>query len=221
MQSPVILIINEAGEIVTTSSLSSGKTALDVKAVISGESFVQEERVSGESILRVNNDYKTPFKTSWFQSYLNNGGSIEMAVDGSSSNVVFGYFADTTYDTYITELRLHGQDHGSSMLDFLGISNGLTNGLQLDFKSKNITNVLMNLQTTWDIFVKFVYPSEEFYIIQESASSHFVTAVRKFDNPIVIKKQGTYAYDDYVVMRVRDNLTGMDILRCTLFGYKE
>jgi hypothetical protein len=170
--------------------------------------------------ISVNNDYKQPIKSGIFQSYLNYGGSIEMAVDGSSSSVTFGYFANSTKDTWITELRLHAEGSSSKMLDFIDVSNGLYNGLELKWKSANTTVTFMDIQTTWDLLNKFAYPSEEFYIIREQGTD-YVTAVRRFKYPILLKKAGTFTYDDYVTIKVRDDLSGMTKLRCSLFGFYE
>lgn len=172
----------------------------------------------GDRHIAVNNDYKLPLETSYFVSYLNNGGNIEMNVDGSGTEAVYGYFPVFSHDVYITEMRIHGEDNSINQNDFFNISGGLGNGLRIDYKTQNVTSVLFDLTTTFDMLAKFAYPLSDYFLIRE-AGSDFLIAGRKFKFPILLRRAGDYTFSDYLVARVRDDLTSITKLRISISGF--
>ena len=79
----------------------------------------------------------------------------------------------------------------------------LPNGILIRMKSEDIVNNnYLTIQTTWDLLNKFADSSKQFYLKEETASKHYITTVHTFDNPLLIKKSGSYQFDDYIVMDV-------------------
>lgn len=64
-----------------------------------------------------------------YRSYFENGGSNDMIVDGSSTNVDFSIDAFEDYDIYIKSISVEIADGGSPALDKFGSLSALTNGV--------------------------------------------------------------------------------------------
>lgn len=145
--------------------------------------------------------------------------SDALNVDGSGGTLTYGRFALASLDQYIYRMMLLIEDDDSQFDDFMGRS-ALANGCQFRIKSEDVViNPYTNLQTTWDIFSQFSEIQDYFYLVKETNSKHYVTAIHDFRTPVIIKAVGTYAFDDYIVIDIRDNLTGLTQMKLRLFGY--
>lgn len=148
-------------------------------------------------------------------------GSNLMSVNGSVTPVTFAYEADPTFDFFITEIVLHGTANGIQFTKFLNLNTILTNGLLFDIKSDNEQADLPVLRSTDDIKARFA-SINGFELDVQSGSDHF-RSTRDFGlTPIVIRKQNSFGVgnNDFFRVTVRDNLSQILSLYCTLNGFR-
>ena len=189
-------------------------TKRPVTTSISNESHEQKK------YLLVNNDEKQPFKRTWFLTHLKNLNNIEMNINASINPIIYNISADANYDIYITELRWYMYNTKALILNFMDIVGGLTNGIEFSFKSLNEINIMFVIKKIWDLYNYFAYPNVAIRSIEEPVYT-FLTTSRKFKNPILLKNQNTYQTNDYLQVKLNDNFTSLNQMRCAVFGYKE
>ena len=138
-----------------------------------------------------------------------NGGSSEMTVNGSGTPVNFRIEASTTTDLFIENLIFDGQGNGIKFGQFLSQNSGLTNGLLITIKSEDITTTFPVIKKTEDFKNKFAALSGDGanFRLDVQAGKDEMLAILKFNNPFLIHVAGSYSTDDYIEVRVRDNLS--------------
>jgi hypothetical protein len=170
--------------------------------------------------LPVVNDYKPDSIVDYFQIELGGAGA-NINVDGSSTTQTYGRFALSSYDQYITSLVLTLEATASLFDSFMSLG-ALSNGMVFRMKTEDtVKNPYMTLQTTWQLFHIFTNPCDYFYLVKESATKHYLTAVHTFETPVIVKAVGTYAYDDYIVVDIQDNLSTLTKAKCFVRGYQK
>lgn len=148
--------------------------------------------------------YKHPF--------LLNGSNKSMDVDGSSTPVPFRFTPGAGEVWFVESLSLFIYDPGSMDLgDFGAIEGALTNGLQINIKSKGTVYEFVNLQDNTDISLSFIGRSgsagDESFGWLDSVDNFF--GVCPFQKPMRLDgDQG-----DYIEYNVRDNLTALTDLQ--------
>jgi hypothetical protein len=156
-----------------------------------------------------------------FATFLMNAGSQDMRVNGSVTAVDFRMEADASFDLLVESIKCRGADGSIKFGQFLGITSVLTNGLLFTSKSNSITATLPGIKTTED-FRDIFTAAPNIFRLDFQAPTDFMLAVARFDRPLIIRKAGTFVTDDYVEMRVRDNLSaGLVSLECLATGLKE
>jgi len=146
------------------------------------------------------------------------GSSPDMNIDGSSTPVNFRIEADANKDTFVNEIRFSGQDKGIMFGKFFAINSGLTNGVEVTIKSNDNTRILPLLKNTDDLKHRFSIPVTNFGL-DFQASTDDLVAARVFSNPFVLKKQGTFGTDDFIQIKIQDDLTGMDFFQFGALGF--
>jgi len=155
----------------------------------------------------------------------NTSNSIDLNVDGSTTNVDFTESADTTKPKWITGARVlfNGNNLEMNTNDFrrfgaatasqTPLNNGLEffviqGGLQTDF----FIDPIVRMGDFFD------YADDYLNIVNAvSAQSDFLYFDFDFDQPIVIPPSTT----DRIVMRVKDDLTSIDLFNVIVRGYQE
>jgi len=153
-----------------------------------------------------------------FDSFLLNGASEQMAIDGSTTPVDFRIDADATQDIVITQLVFAGQDGSIKFSKWFGFNSPLTNGVALTLKSDNVSATFPVMKTTTRLMAFSSGNIENASVTGEAV----VVSFRQLDPPIVIRAQGTHGVgnDDFIQVRIQDSLTGMDDFTCVARGYK-
>ena len=150
-------------------------------------------------------------------------GSANLLVDGSSTPVNFTVPSVADKDRFVQELRFYGQGNGIKFGQFLSKSGagGLTNGIQVTIKSDDDSLILPIYKTTEDFKNKFAFgDGSNFRIDVQSGKDEFI-AIFVFNNPFPIRANGTFSTDDYVEVRIRDNLTsGVAVFEFLAFGFE-
>jgi hypothetical protein len=147
------------------------------------------------------------------------GAVTNMNVNGSVTNVNFRVSADATNDLVVDELRFGGWDVGIDLDGFMASAAALTNGILITIKSEDVTFTFIPIKRTVHFNDNFAFgPGGNFFIFFDSPD--YLTAAFGPRSPFIIKKAGTYGTNDYIEVRIRDNLTSVDSLELTAFGSK-
>lgn len=154
-----------------------------------------------------------------------NGGSADLLVDGSVTPVDFTIGVLPNDDVFIEEIRFYGGGNGIKFGQFLSKSgSGLANGIEVTIKSDDNTIVLPILKTTEDFKNKFSFgpaASAQFSIDIQAGADQFL-AEFTFDTPFPLRAAGTFATDDFIQVRIQDNITsGITELEFIVKGFKK
>ena len=151
-----------------------------------------------------------------------NGSSSDMTVDGSTTPVTFTIDADADHDTFVNEIRLYGQGSGIKFGQFLSIASSLTNGIEIKIKSDDIVLTLPLIKNTEDIKHLLSIPISNFQLDIQSGRDD-VAGAWSLANPFPIRKQGAHGAgnDDYIQVKVQDNLTSLLELEFLASGYQK
>jgi len=161
-----------------------------------------------------------------YREFLSNtAGSTEMAVDGSVTNVEFRIVAASTQTKWIKQLRFTLEDANMELTtaDFrrfgaaTGANTPLTNGIQIEAVQGGIlTNIAAEPITVLGDFLNYADAYLNF-ANAISASEDFVLFDFDFMTPIVLVPGS----NDYIAVRIRDNLTAVNTFRCLGRGIAE
>lgn len=145
---------------------------------------------------------------NYFSTYLTNGSTINMNVNGATVNVNYDYTATETIK-YVESLTMYISDNANFDESQFGAVAGLANGVQITYRSKGQVRTLNNLQNNIDIFMSF---RENHFSDVDSGllgTSRLYTGGIRFQQRIALDpSQG-----DYIRVTIRDNLTGLVQLR--------
>ena len=152
-----------------------------------------------------------------------NGGSNDMTVNGSGTPVDFTIPAQVEKEIFIEDLILDGQDNGIKFGQFLGQNSALTNGVEVTIKSDNIETTFPIIYTTEDIKNKWAALGGDGanFRIDVQAGADEVLGILRFVNPFIIRAQGTFTTDDFIRVRIRDNLTNITRFNFRAKGFEK
>ena len=136
------------------------------------------------------------------------GVVTDMGVNGAGTPKEFLINASATTDVFIEEIRLFGQGNGIQFKNWMSSNQPLTNGLQIEIQSDNITTTLPLLKNTADIKNKFSFGQGATGFALDIASGRDdVIGVFTFANPFILRVAGTFTNDDHIKITVNDNMT--------------
>jgi hypothetical protein len=154
-----------------------------------------------------------------------NAGSSDMRVNGSiDSPVDFVINASATTDLFIEDLIFDGQANGIKFGQFLAQNSSLTNGVEVTIKSDDVTTVFPIIKSTEDFKNKWASLSGtgDTFRIDVQAGRDEMLAIIDFNNPFLLRVAGSFTTDDYIRVRVRDNLTaGVQRLNFRAKGFEK
>jgi hypothetical protein len=151
-----------------------------------------------ETAVKYASSYKSP--------YLENTGSQDLRVDGSTTPVDFIYtIAGLTSAKWIRSfVDLQDGAQNFDPANFGAISNGLTNGVDIIVEKDGVEYVIENWKTNMDISMTMYDFSSPFkigaYVGRWTIASDLGTPVTLFPN-------------DKIIIRINDNLTALDAFR--------
>lgn len=156
---------------------------------------------------------------------LNTGGSGDMNVDGSSTPVLFKQSSISTATRWLSGVRLlfNGTNMEIQTNDFRRFGNAtaqqtpLTNGVELFLIQGGIqTNLFITPITTIGQFMDYADSITNF-VNAVSTQSDFLSFDFSFDVPLVLPPGS----QDYVAVKVSDDLTNIDLFKGIVRGYQE
>ncbi len=147
-----------------------------------------------------------------------NGGSENLAVDGSVTPVVFtvGPPASEIWYAYIYELVI--QDGGNNTSDrYGGIAGGLTNGLVIDQTIDATDHEFVNIKNNSTIAINFSDSHLRGQGNSFISSSSYYLGLARLEKPVTLVGDN----NDVIKVTVADDLTGIDIHEFGVKFFKE
>jgi hypothetical protein len=155
-----------------------------------------------------------------YEEYVKNGASNSLNVNGTTPQT-FIINALPGEDIIVTSMAFAGVDVGIKLTNFLGLNNALTNGLLIEVKSEDTVFQFQPIKTTYEFDIHFAVGAGGGFDIIGASSGDYMSAKFGPASPFIIKRQGTYASDDYIKVIVRDNISQVDLLKMIVFGQKD
>lgn len=138
-----------------------------------------------------------------------NGGSPDMDVNASpGSPQLFRIEAEVEKDIFIEDLIFDGQGNGIRFSRFLNLNSTLSNCVEVEIKSDNLVTTFPLICSTEDFKNKWAAlggNGANFRIDVQSGADEML-AILTFPNPFLIRQQGTFTVDDYIQVKIQDNL---------------
>ena len=153
-----------------------------------------------------------------FFAHALNNGSEDMNVNGSGQPIDFTVPADATRDIIIESLAFESFASNIRIDKFLSLNQPLSNGILVEVKSEDTCFQFLTIKNTNEFDSHFAYgPGRSFRLTIASGNDALVSRFGPA-SPFVLKKQGTYAQDDYIKVTVSDNLSSINKLAFLAFG---
>lgn len=139
-----------------------------------------------------------------------NSGSNDMRVNASlASPIDFTIPASAATDLFIEMLIFDGGGNGIKFGQFLSKNTTLANGVEVTIKSDNVTTTFPVIYTTEGFKNKWSALSGDGanFRIDVQAGQDEMLAILKFNNPFIMRVAGSFSTDDFIRVRIRDNLS--------------
>lgn len=150
-------------------------------------------------------------------SALSNGFTTNMNVNGSVTPVNFDFTPASGETWYISSLATFLLDNGSTLPRSFGVLTALTNGVEIRIRSEGTEYLVATLHNNMEVQLVF----KEFPWIPGTSgfneSSDIYCGQLFF--PVPVKLQNSTA--DFIRIRIRDNLTGVDQFRSTVKVWRQ
>jgi len=146
------------------------------------------------------------------------GGSQDQNIDGSSVNVKFSKGPAAGQLWFVTNVAFAIQDTGpNSALDYGAISNGLTNGLLLQWNIDSTDFTLHNIKNNFMVAFHFIEAG-----VFQGRGSNFISDSNFFAGTLKIEPNIVLDGDkgDELKFTVRDNLTGVNFQRSSVHYWR-
>lgn len=141
-----------------------------------------------------------------------NGSNNNMAINGSSTPVIFKYAPAPGEVLHVSELQIYLSDNGTIVEGGFGSGIALTNGMLIDSEVNSTITTFYNVQNNTDLSLTFRISPERSQFLTDKNFIGF----RVFDPAIIL----TGDNNDEFRVTIRDNLSGLNLIRATLFAWK-
>ncbi len=146
--------------------------------------------------------------------------SDDLRVDGSTTPVDYEIMPSATKETFYNTLRFEALGNGIQFTKFLSQNTALTTGIELTIRSNNSEITFPLIKTTEDFASFFSRGPSDFDFYDVSGTDYF-RATLSFPAPFQLFKQGTFATDDYIRVRIQDDLSaGIQQFKFIGFGFE-
>jgi hypothetical protein len=149
--------------------------------------------------------------------------NFSMTVNGSVTPKIFRINAQPETTIFIQEIRFYGQGNGIQFGKFLNINQTLNNGILVEIKSEDFVTDLFDIKTTEDFKNEFSYPGADAFRLDIASGRDDFLATFVFPNPFILDEIGAHGVgnDDYIEIRIRDNLTQVGSLQFIAKGFEK
>lgn len=142
----------------------------------------------------------------------------DLNIRGDITPQVFRIESDPTEVKFISSVNISGRDNGIQFSNFLGLNGELDTGIQIRFKSNDITVTRAYIKTTDDLLDLHAEDPDNFEVFFASGADKF-TAILEFGVPLELRPQGEYANNDYIEIIINDDLRSVTQLRAIVTGF--
>ncbi|MDZ4810748.1 MAG: hypothetical protein SGI96_21135 [Bacteroidota bacterium] len=145
-----------------------------------------------------------------FVAEATNAGSSDMRVNGSlASPIDFLVPASTTTDIFIQDLIFDAGGNGMKFGKFLSKSSAIVNGVEVQIKSDDIITTFQPIFTNEEFKNKWaaLSGSGAAFRIDVQDGEDELLAILHLDNPFILRVAGSFTTDDFIRVRIRDNLS--------------
>jgi len=193
-----------------TSVVQASKSARDPRLAVFGIEGVVESRSADVSGLFV------------LQPYRNNDPAlINLNINPTAPFTEFTFPMDLLDDIFVSEIRFFALDNGIKFSTFLARNSALTNGIEIVIKTDNEMVTLPRIRSTADFMDKLALGGGDNFQLYVAAGgdkmlASFVSA------PFPLRRTGTFGVgnDDYIKIRIYDNISQVSYLQCLIAGFK-
>jgi len=149
-----------------------------------------------------------------FTTPIKNGGSANLAVDGSVTPVVFEANPPNNYDVQITAFSFlfEGATMAFGNRFVLNAITTLANGLLLEIKAADLSVTWQNMKRTRDL----IEITDDFNLV--TGTTNFLKINVHLPLALRLSRAGTFAQPDYLRITVRDNLTAFSFAEAFVQG---
>lgn len=173
-----------------------------IQNLLVSEDGVHAAKVTSEKRLQVEN---APTQAVYATLSFLNGTSSNLAVNGSGAPVIFTAQPQPTQVVFLESIQMLLADDGAFNINGFGGVPSLTNGVLIEYQSKGVLYNLKTLLNNADIFSFFSF--NPIFVDKTSlgGSDSFYAGDWEIQHRIVIDP----AFNDFVRITVRDNLSGL------------
>jgi hypothetical protein len=143
--------------------------------------------------------------------------SINLNVNGSATPQDFMIMAKP-FDLVVNSLVFECFAGNVRTDRFLDLNAELTNGILVTVKSENNEFSFNPIRRTGELDSLFAVGDFSDFKIIAASSGTYVSAKFGLSSPFIIRASGTYAIDDFIRVRVRDNLSAISRIRFLSIG---
>lgn len=154
--------------------------------------------------------------------FAENLGSSDLRVDGSTIAQDFTINADANKQRFFTSLRFEALGNGIQFTNFLSKNTdlNLNEGVLITIRSNNAQVDFPEIRATEDFASFFSRGPSDFDLFDVSGTDYF-RATLTFAAPFQLFKQGTFATDDFIRVRIRSDLSsGLAQFKFIGFGFE-
>lgn len=154
-----------------------------------------------------------------FVEFALRSGSSDLRVAGSIGTPLdFTIPSNAGEEKFVTSLRFMAIGNGIQMESFFSRA-AITNGVQVTIRSNDAEFTFPAFKTTHSFISDFCLGEDNFYLFDGSGAD-LARCTLSFPAPIQLYKQGTFATDDFIRVRIRDDLSsGMTLFNLRAFGF--
>ncbi len=152
--------------------------------------------------------------------FAEDGGNDSLLADGSVTPVDYTIIPSVDKERFFTSLRFEALGNGIQFTNFLSQNNALMNGILVTIRSNNAEISFPLIKATEDFASFFSRGPSDFDVFDVSGTDYFRSTL-SFSAPFQLFKQGTFATDDFIRVRIQDDLTsGISQFKFIGFGFE-
>lgn len=148
------------------------------------------------------------------------GAGVDLRVNGSITPVDFFINASIDKERFFTSLRFEALGNGIQFTNFLSKNTAITNGVLITIRSNDSEITFPPIKKTEDFASLFSRGPSDFQVFDVSGTDYFRSTLN-FAAPFQLYKQGTFATDDFIRIRIQDDLSsGLVEFKFIGFGFE-
>lgn len=151
---------------------------------------------------------------------MDGGSGDDLRVDGSVTPVDFFIYPSADKERFFTSLRFIATGNGIQISNFLSKNTPLTTGVLVTIRSNNSEIDFPLIKSTAD-FISFFSRGPADNELYDVSGTDYFRSTLSFAAPFQLYKQGTFATDDFIRVRIQDDISsGIASFKFIGFGFE-